>query len=261
MAREVNIPFAGFYESKWSGLLDHAVEREAEYRTEREASHHYEGDGYEPDPELRLDSFYGETLWEHIDYKAAYADIARDYASAFNRQLSDALGFELGLEFVTMTSPRFYNFETDRLFCSISDETARKLFANSKEQDGHATFRRLIEERHTSRSGFISFYSTDADHWFADDAPDFYDHNELGTLLRACLALTGEEDDLEWRIFEGLSEADYEYVDQHCNWKTFEDACELRREELRAEVAAERGLEVEALPYRCPDTPDLFAGL
>ena len=53
----VNIPFSGFYESKWSGLVDNDIE--------------YQDD--ELPEQLRSDSWY-----RHINYSQAYDAIARE---------------------------------------------------------------------------------------------------------------------------------------------------------------------------------------
>lgn len=256
MPREINIPFPGFYYSRLADVLDSAAESEAENRREKESSTYYEE--YEPIEELRLGDFYSEKLWEYVDYSAAHKDIAEDYADLFNVKAEEYLGFPLNLTFAAMTSPRYYNFETDRLFCNVSDETMRQLFAYSRDKDEHATFKRLIEERHTSRSGFHSFYSNDLADWLTDDAPDRYDHNEACTLLLACLELADAQD-IGDEIEEALWEGNYEYLDRHLDWHGFEKACAERKDDLRAEYAEAHGLPIEALPYRCPETPDLFA--
>jgi hypothetical protein len=263
--REVQIPFAGFYGSKWADMIDRAIEQTAEHDHEQQTSEYADEEYRVRDPRLVLDaSAYHDAIFDACGYRDANLGIAKDYADCFNTYMSDALGFPLNLTYSIMTSPRFYNFETDRIFCNISDETARALFKFSKDRDDHASFKELIKERHTSRSGFISSYPTDLSHWFADDAPDFYDHNELCTLLLACMKAAGvDEDEAEWAIFEGMADHDYEYADAAVDWKKYREKIQEARDELQRELE-EQGEVFDATLspyYRCPETPDMFSSI
>lgn len=198
----INIPFGGFFESKWSALVDDEVEQYAE---------HYAGDDQkEADiPEaLRLsESEVSECVFWTCNYSAGYAAVARDYPEAFNAQALNVLGFDLKLTFEELTSPREYNFETDRIFCRIQVSIVRRLFALSR-KDKHARLSATIAARFTSRSGFTSFYDNTLQPWLEKPLLD-WDANELGTLLIACL--DGELDD--WEIYYSLSDNSNQYFE------------------------------------------------
>ena len=148
MSVEINIPFPGFYDSWLSDLLDHELEHHAENETnesEYELQH----------PEqLRLDeSEILDLTWRHCSFSDAHDILARAYLDAFDSFAGDILGEtrpgwvkqwdsesreyvnrrvqldSIGVQFSTMTSPREYNFETDRLFANVSFAFVKRLFA------------------------------------------------------------------------------------------------------------------------------------
>jgi hypothetical protein len=178
----INIPFAGFYESWYSGELDHVQERFVEYEVEKNP-------GLNPD-------IPNEALWHCADYGKAYDHIARAYVDQFNQHLIDEYELDLDLKFESLQSPREYNFQTDRIFCEISEENVRKL----REAVSDPALRQAIRERFTSRSGFISSYPNHLEDW---PPLEQWDHNELGTLL---VALLDDDEGWDWKIWERMQD-------------------------------------------------------
>ena len=197
----INIPFAGFYESWYSGELDEVQERFVEYEVEKNP-------GLDPD-------IPNEALWKAADYGKAYDYIARAYVDHFNKHILDEYDLDLGLKFESMQSPREYNFDTDRIFCEISEENVRKL----RSMVSDPALRQAIMERFTSRSGFISSYPNDLEAWNPD--PTTWDHNELGTLL---VALLDDDEDWDWKIFEStLNRNVFDTAFDNCvNWEVYD---------------------------------------
>ena len=196
----INIPFAGFYGSKYSGELDPVQERFVEYEVEKNP-------GLNPD-------IPNEALWRCADYGKAFDHIARQYVTAFNDYLKQEYELDLDLKFESMTSPREYNFQTDRIFCEISEENVRKL----REAVSEPALRHAIKERFTSRSGFISSYPNRLEDWPPLEQGD---HNELGTLL---VALLDDDEDWDWKIWEGMQDRNVFDVafDQCVNWEVYD---------------------------------------
>lgn len=287
-----NLPFfPGFYESILSGIMDSAVESEADNLVEKESYAEYYPETYFPD-ELRLDH---SDLWDSVSYGDAYREIAQDYCEAFDQWAQDNLATPVNsFVFESMTSPREYNFETDRLFVTIPlavMETLAKGVDVAKLQE-------TIERRHKSRSGFISFYADDLESWQDKiaDGIESLDHNELGTILCAAIAPHIDNDsDWQWQLCESLMENDYQYLDKHCDWQGYETACQYERANKLAKIicedpdnaarliaSCERIAELEAMAlessemdsdclaawqgkqearaYRCPNTIDMFSG-
>jgi len=254
---EIIIPFAGFYESKWDDLISGSEEREVEYFEERQKE-----DGIPEYMRLTADE-YGDILNRHSQYSFGQNKIARDYVELFNVQFKELTGIELGLTYKTLDSPKYYNFETDKIVANIPHSSMRKLVKAAKAIPEE--FAEHIEERHKSRSGFISFYSWDFAEWQAKHWYDF-DHNEMQTVLETVMAHafaeSGQDDsEFEWSIYYPMAESDYEYFEASFVWSDIEAAVKEAQEEKAAEHMAEM-LEYNpdyVPPYRCSETPDLFA--
>ena len=229
----VNLPFfPGFYESMLSQTVDSAEERQAEYDAEKEESAEFYPETYQPE-ELRLSaSDYSEIMLDCMNYRAAYEAMASDYCDAFDNWAADNLATARGsFKFESMDSPREYNFTTDRVYVTVPLAIMESLYRGLDRDK----LREMIEERHTSRSGFISFYSNDIDEWEEKEISEF-DHNELGTILSAAMAPHIDDNrDFNWQLCESLFETDYEYVDSHCDWRKYE---EKTREARAVKLAA-----------------------
>lgn len=204
MSKITTIPFAGFYNSIWSDGIDRAEEMYLE-NLEQE-------DGVE----IKASS---DAIWKAADYRAMYNYVARKYVDYLNDYIKDEFDLDLDLKFESMQSPREYNFETDRIFCYISDENLRKLRTFVPEDE----LRLAIKTRFTSRSGFISGYPNNLDDW---PPLEDWDHNEIGTLF---VALLGEGGDWEWDILEQMHEVFDQAFDIGVDWAKFD---ELLKEEV-----------------------------
>ena len=81
---------------------------------------------------------------------------------------------------VRITSPRFYNFETDHCVIKIdlSDSDFDTLLTHVRE-DG---FAKLVERQFTPRDGFAPFYSSDVADWLKKDIRD-WNTVEMGVLF------------------------------------------------------------------------------
>lgn len=160
----IQIPFSGFYYSIHDSLMDSELE-------------YY--------PEGIQDSLFDAVNWQKV--RLAYA---REYCEQFAHK------FDLDLTFESMTSPREYNFTTDRIFAEISADAVQGLF-NHTDKD---TLARICEANHTSRDGFISFYDPDYLTW--GDVLT-WDYNQLHSLLEAYIE-TQNAGDYEASIAENM---------------------------------------------------------
>tara|TARA_R110000787_G_C13176372_1_gene421348 strand:+ start:63 stop:566 length:504 start_codon:yes stop_codon:yes gene_type:complete len=116
--QEFSLNFGGFYHSEHSENID-----------SKEESYGYN--------------------WEDIDYKSTHLNYSKEYLN----RLSDEL--DVNLKFISLDSPKFYNFSTDKIYCSISEEDFSTLLSvyDTKELFNY------IEEHSKSRDGFSSFCS------------------------------------------------------------------------------------------------------
>ncbi len=185
---ESTIPFDGFYESFISDDIDHQIGQQIEW----------DSDIYD------LNEDEQQILWDSylsINRSYFYNQIAEDYTNFYIEILNRRLkGFTLKAKFNLITSPREYNFETDRIFIEIEENHAidfiKYIIKNYKKE-----LENKIKERFTSRSGFWSHYKNGLDLWTNDYSE--WDHNQIGT----CFELFDlEEEDINYSLREYLSE-------------------------------------------------------
>lgn len=174
----ISIPFSGFYESDHNLILENTLEQIF-------SDHEGRGDSSKnPNPSFDC------SLW--TDYSRLYCE---QFAEAFEYET----GFKLHLRFAELVSPRFYNFETDRIFCNISRKTASALFELSA-QDNHEKLSAYLEDKFTPRSGWIPFYSPNLSEWLEKPLNE-WDHNELGALI-ACQIDIDSDSFKAWALME-----------------------------------------------------------
>lgn len=187
------IPFYGFYESIHSSNIDDAI------------NSYYDPEG-RGEPETMPDDF-----WEKFNgYHAICNDYSKSYVEHFTDKFNELTGLNIALEYESLKSPKYYNFETDRIYAHISLKDAQSLFDFVNQGQLSAT----IKEKFTSRSGFISFYSNDVLEWLAKPLAE-WDHNELYTLLLAAMAQEGQEDAFDFDISCDMRETTYQLVSEH----------------------------------------------
>ena len=185
---ESTIPFDGFYESFISDDIDHQIGQQIEW----------DSDIYD------LNEDEQQILWDNylsVNRSSFYNQIAEHYTDLYIDALNERLkGFTLNAKFNLLTSPREYNFETDRIFIDIEKNHAvefiKYIIKNYKKE-----LENKIKERFTSRSGFWSHYKNGLDLWTKDYSE--WDHNQIGT----CFELFDlEEEDINYSLREYLSE-------------------------------------------------------
>lgn len=199
----INLPFSGFYYSEYDRELDYVEEREIEHLEEKHQL-----------TNAQADELSG-ILFNSTDWGVAHRMVAEAYVEAFNEKFKEWTDIDLGLKFESMSSPREYNFATDRIFCHISDEVVHSLFDGADREK----LAKVIRERFTSYDGFISFYSNYLPDWLETDV-DEWDHNELCTLLMSWLP-----EDWSWAVFEEMvngSEVFYSAWSEAVDWPKVE---------------------------------------
>lgn len=143
MQTQIILPsFHGFYDSVWSALWDDDLENLAQ-------EHHV----------TELDG------WEAKDVKGTEQEICERYAALALDEMNSALGLHLERGAVEVWSPREYNFYTDRIYVNldISDEDVERVVHLMLAD--YNRLQKVIHDRHTSHSGFISFMNNDIDDW------------------------------------------------------------------------------------------------
>lgn len=151
---ETTIPFSGFYNSIHDSELDNALE-----------SIFSDSHG-NPIASLR-DRAFGL-----VDWKEVHLDYAKKYTECF----ADETSLE-SLKFKLLCSPKYYNFETDRIICHIDLIEVQRM----KDCVPTADLEARIKRRFTSCDGFISHYPNSLAFW--PPQIEDWDHNQVGTLL------------------------------------------------------------------------------
>lgn len=187
--------FSGFYESIHSGVFDQ-------------------------EEEMIIEDFPGKT-WNDFRFKQNEISYCKNYVSAIASEIG------LKLEFMELTSPREYNFTTDKISVWITSKDLKKI-SSALNSDA---LKNLIKRRFTSRDGFISWYSNDIEEWKEKKVTD-WNCVELGTLLDAWIIDTESKDyyeNLDWVGYEYCS-GNGQYVEYERNWLTEEEELEVLKE-------------------------------
>ena len=185
---ESTIPFDGFYNSFIDADIDHQIGQQIEWDSDIY-------DLNEDEQQVLEDSYLS------VNRSYFYNQIAEDYTNFYIDALNERLkGFKLKATYKFFTSPKEYNFSTDRIFIEIEENHAidfiKYIIKNYKKE-----LEEKIKDRFTSRSGFISSYKNSLNLWTKDYSE--WDHNQIGT----CFELFDlEEEDINYSLREYLSE-------------------------------------------------------
>lgn len=198
MTKKVNvqIPFCGYYET----ILTDCFDREIEYFIESCIDDYYNNPidiieneqlktKIEAIPKDKLLPILGDLVWRYDDTpNENYNKFNRQHVIDFCAIIKQEYGIDLKphLDSIKMSSPKYYNFETDRLFCDVSFNAIKTLYEENKTQCDDYIFNRM-----KPRSGFIPFYSNNTNEWgeFED-----WDFNQWGLVLEALM--TDEIDEM-----------------------------------------------------------------
>ena len=114
------------------------------------------------------------------DYKTYYSELNLQLCNCVEDFLIE-LDIIKSIEFITLQSPKYYNFMNDLIECKIdvNPKNIRKYINNNLNE-----FEKHLIETHKSRDGFSSFYEHDLDFWLdrMDNFKDL-DHNEIHSIL------------------------------------------------------------------------------
>lgn len=193
----LSIPFSGFYESIHDSQIESALFNGVftDYLTGCDNNDNLSNRAY--------DSMNWREL--RLEYCRAYVDYM-------------AGEFEINMQFESLSSPREYNFVTDRIFVTIPDNEFLRLYSETNKQ----IFEKNIKDNFTSRDGFISFYSNNLSEWPIN--PLEFDNNEAACLFEAWIISNYDDfelSDFEWRFIESKSYNGFfdELIYKHCENK------------------------------------------
>lgn len=157
--------FPGFYESSLSIDSD----RETDF-IERFCE-------YEDFPEAVLLEYFGH---HDLDLKIAEyeAEVGRIFGDYVAEELSEIIGSRVLSAFVRISSPKYYNFETDKVILNIELDP-RAVVKECREH--YEDFVRFLDDNMSPRDGFIPFYGTNPEWWL--DSANWDELPVLGFIL------------------------------------------------------------------------------
>ena len=183
---EIRVPFfSGFYGTIWDDVTDDATLM----------------DMFELDKE-------GVSKLE-FDFKSYSEDVTKAITSEIEGYFQKTFKGVIGLTFKELDRPREYNFRNDVIYANleVDYDTFWKHFLELIEKHKEIVTEKLIDTW-SSRSGFISFLSTDLDTWLSD----IENEGELGWLMGViyCAEMDETTNDIEHRIYEELCSNGYD---------------------------------------------------
>jgi hypothetical protein len=116
--------------------------------------------------EWACESFYGDDsgacdwdiILDKVNFKKLHGVYIDLYCDLFSDWLKENYGIAIKFKNISLSSPREYNFETDKILCDITQVENESLI---KALQSNTKFLDWLKDRTKSRSGFISFYSYD----------------------------------------------------------------------------------------------------
>ena len=149
------------------------------------------------------DLFYEDFDWNYTERQQR---ISKQVCSIVESLLSDEiLKFRLGnsdflydlgkitINFQKLVSPKFYNFTNDSIYCEyvISQKEYDKIIDYIKVN--WSNFEEYIKDRYTSRDGFISSHSNNAEVWMNNIKSESHLEHNFGAVLEFILQNEGYE--------------------------------------------------------------------
>lgn len=199
------VPFSGFYYSLHSEIIDSLEE-----------SMFTDCGGNSGASSSNL----ADIFYSHVDYSHVYGEYAKHYVD----ELREKTGLT-SIAFEELTSPREYNFQTDRIFAEISRSDLAKMLKAVRGK----RLNKKIKDLYTTRSGFISFYPNHISRW---PRAEEWNHNHVGAVLSAYIELRhpGLEEEIAEGIYSDGSVCSYLYDAADFTGKSACDVASVIRE-------------------------------
>jgi hypothetical protein len=134
---KTTINFSGFYNSIHDGNIEWACES------------FYSDDSGACDWDIILDN---------VDFKKLHGVYIDLYCDLFSDWIKENHGIAIKFKNISLSSPREYNFETDKILCDITHDENESLIKTMK---ANTAFLDWLKDRAKSKSGYISFYDFD----------------------------------------------------------------------------------------------------
>jgi hypothetical protein len=181
----------------------------------------YESELYNSDQEYNFSYNEGEE-YEIKDFDGYCKYICEAMSDKISDYLTSAQDICKSVKYKAMSSPREYNFCTDRLMMDAEIDLERlknKVLNDSEYKDG---FDKYLREKYSSYSGFISFVSNNVKEYFNEDFEEYfdvlidyflltmiYDDKDVVRAAKKC-----EETPYWWSMIEIVQDAEYQFMER-----------------------------------------------
>lgn len=157
-----------------------------------------------------------------FDYKRREQDINELFIDAEFGMLSN-LGMVDSMTYESMTSPKYYNFATDRLFANVKMSADWVLKMRAFIRENEEWLRNRIREDWSSRDGFWSFTDNDLDDWYNHLFKEF-DEKYISIMLSYMLYRdnVNVREDLVYGVMEEIYDGEYCHLNEDAQ-KRFDD--------------------------------------
>lgn len=120
---------------------------------------------------------------DFVNWDEYHEHIAKEMCSEVQHLLSD---FVSQINYEKVSSPKYYNFETDAIHCEITFNH-KKVMNYLKEN--YEAFSKYIRDNYSSRDGFISYHSNDPSDWMHN-----WNEHQVGSILQFICENEGYEE-------------------------------------------------------------------
>lgn len=153
-----------------------------EYDNEKDDIQHY-------NYEYETDFDYEDFDW---DYEERNKRISEQICGIVEKLLSDEM-LEMTINFQKLVSPKYYNFENDSINCEYVISQRQYDLVIDYLKSNWTNFEAWIKDRYTSRSGFISSHSNNAEVWMNNMKSESHLEHNFGSVLEFILQNEGYE--------------------------------------------------------------------
>lgn len=167
----------------------------------------------EDEMEYWRDWFNDETLTANdldIDFPRFKEECAKAYIDVFFNN-ADCPDFIKSMEFSVIDSPRYYNFETDKLYVNVEFEEDWRDKVKTFMDENKEWLTERIKEEWSSRDGFCSFMDNTYEGWYEELQRDDADERYIGVMIGYIMELANKDiyDDLITDTLEDFYISEY----------------------------------------------------
>lgn len=147
------------------------------------------GSNFEPDEDYVIEE--GFTYDDYVfDYDEYHNEVGKTLSNIIQEKIAEHLNSDIKIEFKEIVSPRYYNFDNDKIEVEfvLDNETKQSLY--DKLYEHLDEFEGYLDREFNPRPGFIPFYSNKSIDWLKErDNHNFEDYNVISSIIEFLLCV------------------------------------------------------------------------